>query len=305
MRKLLLFLLLLVVVVEAHAQAPVAMMSYPGLNTVAAQTGINLSGSPVNIHRLVFRPVGTVTTCTIALDTSVDGVTWSAGGAIAGTGCTANGEATSISPLEANFVRVNLTVFSGSGSVNIVYIGTSSVLGTPVVGSGGVPLSTQASGALNIGGFIAPTAGAANNAAGVLTPGNSTPFPLQIFPSLFNGSTWDPQFYCPNSTTFSVASTTTQVIALSGSTKIRICSFDINPSTITAGSTDIVAGTGTNCGTGTATLTGAYTLPAAAVVDITPSTLSPSSPLTAPAGAAVCVRAVTSTVNGFIVWAQF
>lgn len=125
-----------------------------------------------------------------------------------------------------------------------------------------------------------------------------------IVPYFFNGSTWDRGIYCPNTSTFSVASTTTQVIAASGSTKIRICSFDINPSTITAGSTDIVYGTGTNCGTGTTTLTGAYTLPASAVVDITPATLSATSPLTTPASQAVCVRAVTSTVNGFIVWEQ-
>jgi hypothetical protein len=127
---------------------------------------------------------------------------------------------------------------------------------------------------------------------------------LAVDPYAFNGTTWDRTITCPNTSTFSVVSTTTQVIAASGSTKIRICSFDINPATVTAGTTDIVYGTGANCGTGTTTLTGAYTLPAAAVVDITPSTLSASSPLTTPASQAVCVRAVTSTVNGFIVWEQ-
>ena len=121
----------------------------------------------------------------------------------------------------------------------------------------------------------------------------------------FNGVTWDRDFYCNNSNAFSVTSTTTQVVAASGSTKIRICSFDINPSTVTAGSTDIVYGTGVNCATGLTTLTGAYTLPAAAVVDITPSTLGPGAALITPASQAVCVRAVTSTVNGFVVWAQF
>jgi hypothetical protein len=121
---------------------------------------------------------------------------------------------------------------------------------------------------------------------------------------LFNGATWDRAITCSNTSTFSVASTVTQVIAASGTTKIRICSFDINPATTTAGSADLVYGTGTNCGTGTTTLTGAYTLPAVAVVDITPSTLSATSPLTTPASQAVCVRAVTSTVNGFIVWEQ-
>lgn len=121
---------------------------------------------------------------------------------------------------------------------------------------------------------------------------------------IFNGSSWDRLIVCTHTSTFSVASTTSQVIALSSGQSIRICSFDINPATITAGSTDIVYGTGVNCVTGLTTLTGAYTLPAAAVVDITPSTLSALSPLTVPASQAVCIRAVTSTVNGFIVWEQ-
>lgn len=121
---------------------------------------------------------------------------------------------------------------------------------------------------------------------------------------LFNGTAWDRGITCPNTTTFSVASTVTQVVPASGSTKVRICSVDFNPATATAGSVDLVYGTGVNCGTGTTTLTGAYTLPAAAIVDITPSTLGPQSPLTTPASQAVCVRTVTSTVNGFVVWEQ-
>src|SRR6267154_6282448 len=132
---------------------------------------------------------------------------------------------------------------------------------------------------------------------------NSSSLCVEVFyPYLFNGTFWDRSITCPNTSTFSVTSTITQVIPLIALAKIRICSFDINPSTVTAGSTDIVYGTGANCGTGTTTLTGAYTLPAAAVVDITPSTLGATSPLTTPQSQAVCVRAVTSTVNGFIVW---
>lgn len=128
--------------------------------------------------------------------------------------------------------------------------------------------------------------------------------PAAIVPLYFNGTSWDRGITCPNTSTFSVASTVTQVIPLSGSARVRVCSFTINPSTVTAGSTDIVYGTGANCGTGTTTLTGAYTLPASAVVDIAPPALGALSPLTTPTGQAVCVRAVTSTVNGFIVWEQ-
>jgi hypothetical protein len=91
---------------------------------------------------------------------------------------------------------------------------------------------------------------------------------------------------------------------LSGTTKIRICSFSINPSTVTAGSTDIVYGTGANCGTGTTTLTGPYTLPAAAVAPIS-NNLGNTGALITPTGQAVCIRTVTSTANGFITWSQY
>lgn len=127
-----------------------------------------------------------------------------------------------------------------------------------------------------------------------------------IYPYRFNGSTWDREFYCSNTSTFSVASTVTQVVPAVAGQKIRICSYSIDPSTSTAGTTDIVYGTGTNCGTGTTTLTGAYTLAAAAPAEVTVvAGLGSSGALTAPASAAVCVRAVTSTVNGFITWSQF
>ena len=122
--------------------------------------------------------------------------------------------------------------------------------------------------------------------------------------SLFNGASYDRNFYCPNTSTFSVASTTTQVVALSGSTKIRVCSVSLNPSTTTAGSVDLVYGTGSNCATGITTLTGAFTLPASAVVNI-PVPLTSNGPLITPAAQALCVRTATATVNGFITWAQY
>jgi hypothetical protein len=202
---------------------------------------------------------------------------------------------------------------SGASSTQVQGAGASGVaaVGNPVLVAGrdaasgnvfAIPLINGGTGVL-IGLSVAGTDAQANTPIQLYTPGGST-FNLGIDSYLFNGSTWDRSLTCPNTSTFSVVSTTTQVIAASGSTKIRICSFDINPATVTAGSTDIVYGTGANCGTGTTTLTGAYTLPAAAVVDITPATLSSTSPLTTPASQAVCVRAVTSTVNGFIVWEQ-
>jgi hypothetical protein len=189
--------------------------------------------------------------------------------------------------------------------------GTTTPTQTVVVGGNAngsvqpISISGAAGNPLVIAQVIAGTDGLSNSTfSGFLGFQGGGQAGLATIPYLFNGSTWDRAIVCENTSTFSVASTTTQVIAASGSTKIRICSFDINPSTATAGSADIVYGTGTNCATGITTLTGAYTLPAAAVVDITPATLSATSPLTTPASQAVCVRAASSTVNGFIVWEQ-
>lgn len=166
-------------------------------------------------------------------------------------------------------------------------------------------LATSTSGALSTAAPATVADGVANGIIVYPSSPTANPAPLSIANWWFNGTTWDKMFYCNNSATFSVASTTTQVVALSGTTKIKVCSFDFNPSTATAGSVDLVYGTGANCATGITTLTGAYTLPAAALVDITPSTLGNYGALITPAAQALCVRTVTSTVNGFVTWAQY
>lgn len=92
------------------------------ISATGAQTAINLSAAGIDTHILEWRPVGTVTTCTVALDTSPDGVTWTPGGAIAGQACTSAGQ-TNSQPIIANFVRVNVTTLTGGGSLTVVYSG--------------------------------------------------------------------------------------------------------------------------------------------------------------------------------------
>lgn len=93
------------------------------LTTTGAQTGINLTANPIDTHTITWRPSGTVTTCTVALDTSADGVSWTAGGAIAGQTCTAAGQLTATTKISSNFVRVNLTTLTGGGTLTVVYSG--------------------------------------------------------------------------------------------------------------------------------------------------------------------------------------
>lgn len=121
----------------------------------------------------------------------------------------------------------------------------------------------------------------------------------------YNGTTLDTQFYCPNTTTIpSTANTTSAIlVAASGATKIRICSF-IMSGNATAGSMDLVYGTTAACASGTTTLTG--------TINVLGTTAPPvvfasgaTGALTTPASQAICARATTTTVTGSFTWAQF
>jgi hypothetical protein len=121
------------------------------------------------------------------------------------------------------------------------------------------------------------------------------------FPFLFNGSTWDRDFTCPNSTAVSVtAGSTTEIVPLTSSQIIRICGFSLSMSA--AGTAAIVYGTGTNCGTGTTTMSGAVPLATG-----TPWSISAGkgAVLRNIASNAVCVTAATGNVIGFLNWVKY
>lgn len=149
---------------------------------------------------------------------------------------------------------------------------------------------------------LASLAGADAVSNTVPTPTNQAGAQLyyRMLPSNFNGSTNERVFTCPNPAAVSVAgSGTTQVIALSGSTKIRLCGVYLT----TAGAVNIsfVRGTGSNCGTGTAAIGGVYQVISSIALDF-----GPAMALTTAAGDAVCMvlgSAVSTT--GTLVYAQF
>lgn len=117
----------------------------------------------------------------------------------------------------------------------------------------------------------------------------------------FNGSTWDRDFTCPNTAPINItAGTTGQVIALSGSTVIRVCSFAV--SLATAGTVSFLYGTGSTCGTGTTGIMSAMTLGSGV-----PFALSGArgSVFRGAAANAVCVSAVTGSAVGWMTYAQF
>jgi hypothetical protein len=106
----------------------------------------------------------------------------------------------------------------------------------------------------------------------------------------------------PTSVALSIATaTTTQLVALSGSTAIYITSYDVM-----AGGTGNITfeyGTGTNCGTGTTVLTGAYPLTAQAGVS---KGNGAAMVLKVPAGNALCALTSASVqYSGSITFQQF
>lgn len=119
--------------------------------------------------------------------------------------------------------------------------------------------------------------------------------------TLFNGATWDRLFACTSQTSATVtAAATTQLVALSGATNIRVCSYQVGIAT--TGTFKFVSGTGSNCGTGTADLTPATTLTAGNVVTLSAAN---GSIFRVGASNALCLAAVTGNVQVFISYAQF
>lgn len=95
--------------------------------------------------------------------------------------------------------------------------------------------------------------------------------------------------------------TTTQLVALSGSTKIYVTSFDV----IAGGTGNItfVYGTGASCGTGTTSLTGAYNLTAQAGIA---KGSGVGAVLVVPAGKALCVTTSAAVqMSGSVSYQQF
>lgn len=133
--------------------------------------------------------------------------------------------------------------------------------------------------------------------------GNSTPAIVAYAPAmLFNGTTFDRAFTCPNSAVVNVtAAATTQIVALSASTQIRVCSIAISMSA--AGTAKFLYGTGANCATGPVDLTAAMTLATGTPLELSAS--AGGSLLRTASSNALCVAAVTGNVVGFITYAQY
>jgi len=117
-----------------------------------------------------------------------------------------------------------------------------------------------------------------------------------------NGANCVPAVQASSSIPISLAAaTTTQLIALSGTTNIFVTSWDVIAAG--TGTFTLVYGTGTNCGTGTTALTGAYPLIAQAGISKGDGT---GIVLIVPRGNALCASVSTSVqMSGSLSYAQF
>lgn len=154
-------------------------------------------------------------------------------------------------------------------------------------------------------GFVVLRAGGSSISSGFVNADSLNPasfFGLAVtpFPNLFNGSNWDRDFTCASQATFSVANTTTEIVALSASTVVRVCSFMV--SNATAGSFKFVDGTGTNCATSASDMIGSMAMADKEKYGLAGGN---SSLFRGRAGRAICLTAVTGTITGQITYTQF
>lgn len=173
----------------------------------------------------------------------------------------------------APWVRVSLTSATGSGSVVGILLGyraagSAGTSGGATVASNvnltqvaSVNVTSDGSGGIVPGGVSTAMADAVSN-TGIIPQADNAGTPaasaVRDFPLNFNGSTWDRQFVCTSQADVALSGTGyTQIIALSGSTVIRLCKVFV---TSVSGGNPVINtftlayGTGSNCAAGTTEL---------------------------------------------------
>lgn len=90
-------------------------------SSVTTATPIQQLGTS-SYHQIFWVKSGTVSSCSVQVDTSSDGITYTSGGLITSQTCTTNGNS-SLTSGTANYIRINMTVLGGGGTVIITYNG--------------------------------------------------------------------------------------------------------------------------------------------------------------------------------------
>jgi len=123
-------LLLLLLLVASYASAQTVAYSFQSNNvingngTFCGPTAVycNSGASGSQFYQASWTKTGTVTACSVTVDSSVDNVTWTSGGIFTSQNCSVNGN-TSVTNTPANYLRITVSSFSGSGYVQILVTG--------------------------------------------------------------------------------------------------------------------------------------------------------------------------------------
>jgi hypothetical protein len=188
--------------------------------------------------------------------------------------------------------RIRLsTVISGAGTANVAV--------QAINGQAHIDNVTSS----NTGQSIPQADGLSNTEAIPLwsVNGAATAGAIRVLPFMFNAATYDRQFICASQAVFNLSgSGATQIIALSGTTVIRIC--HISMSTTATEDIQIEQGTGSNCGTNNAAITGLYKSVQSMALDFTPQ----ESLRTTTGGRAVCInQSASQALGGVVIYAQY
>lgn len=122
MRRLMLLLTLLVCLAESGYSQIQIVASSRITSTTTAGNVINEIGTGVNLHKITWNVSGTVSSCSVKLEKAATSTgPWT--DLISGASCTSNGGPSTLTSGVTNFVRVNATTFSGTGSLTVNYRG--------------------------------------------------------------------------------------------------------------------------------------------------------------------------------------
>jgi hypothetical protein len=122
--KRIFFLLAILLGWVESASAQDFIQNYIFINTGTRGTSSSFANTGVSSFFISWSPQLSINSCSVQVDSSADGITWGSGDLIASQNCTTTGS----SPVAAlasgkNFVRVDVTVLSGNGSLNVTLKG--------------------------------------------------------------------------------------------------------------------------------------------------------------------------------------